>query len=81
MQNWQTTSDWSIIHERKWFFVSADVGRGGTHDKALRTSAWEATIGFEPMTSDPNCVANHSSVGSCTSIAEVMGGLNPVGAT
>lgn len=32
----------SVIHERKWIFVSADVSGGGTRDEAPRTTAWEA---------------------------------------
>ena len=45
-QNWKTASDWSVLHERKWFFVSADVSGGGTRDEALRTSGWLATCSY-----------------------------------
>ena len=41
-QNWKTVPDWSVIHERKWFFVLADVSGGGSHDEAQKTSAWES---------------------------------------
>ena len=34
---------WSVIHERKLFFVSADVSEGETRDETLRTSAWVAS--------------------------------------
>ena len=35
-----------MIGQRKFRLVSADARGGGTRDKALRMSAWEATIGF-----------------------------------
>ena len=44
IQNWEMASDSSVIHARKWFFVSADVRGGGTRDEALRTFAWEARV-------------------------------------
>ena len=31
-QNLKIASHWSVIHKRKWFFVSADIIRGGTCD-------------------------------------------------
>ena len=43
--------------ERKCFFVSADVGGGGTRVEALRTSGWEAifvrALGVMLMAANP----------------------------